>query len=226
MAGMMGGTMRAPLTATLFAIELTGDIRLLVPLLVATTSAHAVTVLLLKRSILTEKIARRGRHITREYSVDPLELARVAEVMVADVDTLPADMPIDAAVAYFTDGTRRHRSYPVIAGDRRVVGMASRANVLRWMTEGTHERQTLDDLVSDASLVVGHPDEIVADLVRRMVENDIGRVPIVDPATRRLVGLVARKDLMRVRVATGRLESEREAFFGRRRRVTVPGSRD
>jgi chloride channel protein, CIC family len=226
MAGMMGGTMRAPLTATLFAIELTGDIRLLVPLLVATTSAHAVTVLLLKRSILTEKIARRGRHITREYSVDPLELARVAEVMVADVDTLPADMPIDAAVAYFTDGTRRHRSYPVIAGDRRVVGMASRANVLRWMTEGTHERQTLDDLVSDASLVVGHPDEIVADLVRRMVENDIGRVPIVDPATRRLVGLVARKDLMRVRVATGRLESEREAFFGRRRRGTVPGSRD
>jgi chloride channel protein, CIC family len=135
-------------------------------------------------------------------------------------------MPIDAAVAYFTDGTRRHRSYPVIAGDRRVVGMASRANVLRWMTEGTHERQTLDDLVSDASLVVGHPDEIVADLVRRMVENDIGRVPIVDPATRRLVGLVARKDLMRVRVATGRLESEREAFFGRRRRGTVPGSRD
>jgi H+/Cl- antiporter ClcA len=65
MAAMMGGTMRAPLTGTLFAIELTGDLSMRVPLLLATVSAYAVTVLLLRRSILTEKIARRGQHIRR-----------------------------------------------------------------------------------------------------------------------------------------------------------------
>ena len=72
MAAMMGGTMRAPLTGALFAVELTGDVGVLAPLLAATAAAYAVTVLLLKRSILTEKIARRGQHITREYGVDPL----------------------------------------------------------------------------------------------------------------------------------------------------------
>jgi chloride channel protein, CIC family len=215
MAAMMGGTMRAPLTGTLFAIELTGNVHLLVPLLVATTAAYAVTVLLLKRSILTEKISRRGQHITREYAIDPLQLARVADVMVKEVDTLPATMPIEDALAFFTGETKRHRSYPVVDSQRHVVGMVDRSDVLRWMSEGIPEHRTLDDLLSDASAVVGYPGEIVADLVYRMVAQDIGRVPVVDPATRLLVGLVARKDLMRVRAASRRLDLDRQSFFGR-----------
>jgi CBS domain-containing protein len=215
MAAMMGGTMRAPLTGTLFAIELTGNVHLLVPLLIATTAAYAVTVLLLKRSILTEKISRRGQHVTREYTVDPLQLARVADVMVKDVDTLPASMPIEDAIVFFTSETKRHRSYPVVDDQRRVVAMVDRADVLRWMSEGAPEHRTLDDLLSDASAVVGYPGEIVADLVYRMVAHDVGRVPIVEPSTRRVVGLVARKDLMRVRAASRRQDSERQSFFGR-----------
>jgi chloride channel protein, CIC family len=215
MGAMMGGTMRAPLTGTLFAVELTGNVHLLVPLLVATTMAYAVTVLLLKRSILTEKISRRGQHITREYSIDPLQLARVADVMVKDVETLPAAMPIEEAIAFFTGGAPRHRSYPVVDSQSRAVGMADRADVLRWMTEGTPEHRTLDDLISDASLVVGYPGEVVADLVNRMVAEDVGRVPVVDPVTRHVVGLVARRDLMRVRAASRRQDIERQSFFGR-----------
>ena len=87
MAAMMGGTMRSPLTAILFAIELTGDFALIGPLLIATSASYALTVLLLKRSILTEKIARRGQHVVREYSIDPFELLRVSDVMVREVDT-------------------------------------------------------------------------------------------------------------------------------------------
>jgi chloride channel protein, CIC family len=222
MGAMMGGTMRAPLTGTLFAVELTGNVHLLVPLLVATTAAYAVTVLLLKRSILTEKISRRGQHITREYAIDPLQLARVADVMVKDVDTLPATMPIEDAVAFFTGEIKRHRSYPVVDDQRHVVGMVDRSDVLRWMSEGVPEHRTLDDLLSDASAVVGQPNEIVADLVYRMVAHDVGRVPIVEPATRRLVGLIARKDLMRVRAASRRLDLERQSFFGRS--VSKPGT--
>jgi CBS domain-containing protein len=213
MGAMMGGTMRAPLTGTLFAIELTGNVHLLVPLLVATTAAYAVTVLLLKRSILTEKISRRGQHITREYSIDPLQLARVADVMVTAVETLPASMPIEGVMAFFTGEMRRHRSYPVVDAQYRLVGMADRSDILRWIAEGTPEHRTLDDLVSDASAVVGHPGEVVADLVNRMVANDVGRVPIIDQASRRIVGLVARKDLMRVRAASRLQDLERQSFF-------------
>ena len=72
MAATMGGTMRAPLTATFFAVELTGNTHVLLPLIAACATAHAVTVLLMKRSILTEKIARRGHHIVREYRHRPV----------------------------------------------------------------------------------------------------------------------------------------------------------
>ena len=116
MAAMMGGTMRSPLTAILFAVELTGDFALLGPLLVATSAAYALTVLLLKRSILTEKIARRGQHVVREYSIDPFELLRVSEVMVRDVDTLPAAMPVDEAVAFFSE---RGAAAQILSADRR-----------------------------------------------------------------------------------------------------------
>jgi CBS domain-containing protein len=92
----------------------------------------------------------------------------------------------------------------------RAVGMAPRAEVIRWITEGAHEDQTLADVISDASLLTGAPDEAIGGLVERMVERDVGRVPIVD-AGGRLVGLVTRKDLLRVHARQRSLEVERQA---------------
>ena len=74
MGAILGGTMRSPLTGVIFSFELTGDYQSILPLLIACTAAHALTVLTLKRSILTEKISRRGHHLSREYVVDPLEV--------------------------------------------------------------------------------------------------------------------------------------------------------
>ncbi len=81
MGAILGGTMRSPFTGIIFALELTHDVNMLLPLLVAVTIAHGFTVLMLQRSILTEKIARRGFHLSREYAVDPLEILFVREVM-------------------------------------------------------------------------------------------------------------------------------------------------
>jgi CIC family chloride channel protein len=216
MAAMLGGTMRSPLTAVIFAIELTGDWRMLTPLLAACVTAYAVTVLLLKRSILTEKIARRGRHITREYGVDPYELVRVSEVMVQAVDTLPADLPIPEAVAVLQQG--RHQVYPIVEASGRLVGMASRADALAWRVEGGLEAQTLAERVSDAALPVAHPDEVVARVVQLMLATGQGRIPVTDPATGRLVGLLARKDLLRIHAGASRAEEERQAYFPAGRR--------
>jgi len=214
MAAMMGGTMRSPLTAILFVIELTGDFALIGPLLIATSAAYALTVLLLKRSILTEKIARRGQHVVREYSIDPFELLRVSDVMVREVDTLPAAMPVDEALSYFSDAARRHKSYPLIDAAGQVTGMVARADLLRWSAEGSHGDETLFDRVSDRSLTVGYADEQVSHLADRMVLADIGRVPIVERESQRLVGLVARKDLLRIRATAKSAEANRVAFFG------------
>lgn len=77
--------MRSPLTGILFAAEVSGDFNALLPLTVAVVIAHTFTVLVLERSILTEKVARRGYHISREYEIDPLEVLFVREVMRAGV---------------------------------------------------------------------------------------------------------------------------------------------
>ena len=97
MGAMMGGTMRSPFTAVAFMVELTHDVNVLPGLLVACVAADAVTVLLMKRSILTEKVARRGYHVTREYIANPLHLLRVQDVMEPPVLQV-ADRP--PAVSY------------------------------------------------------------------------------------------------------------------------------
>jgi CIC family chloride channel protein len=212
MAAMLGGTMRAPLTGAVFALELTGDLELLAPLLTAAVAAYGVTVLLMKRSILTEKIARRGQHIAREYAVDPFELARIRDVMVGDVEVLPADASIAEAVSLLQDG--RHQTYPVVDLRGRPVGMVTRAEALTWAYDGGDGGERVCDRVSDAALPVVHPDDIAARAIDVMLATGQGRVAVTDPKTGVLKGLVTRKDLLKVRASVARTEGERRAYFG------------
>jgi CIC family chloride channel protein len=217
MAAMMGGTMRAPLTATLFAIELTGGSGLLVPLLATCGASYAVTVLLLKRSILTEKIARRGHHVLREYHVDPFDLARVGDMMATPVDTLPETMTIGAMVAYFEAVVPRHKSYPVVDAAGRLVGMVSRADALAFTQATERHGETIGALVGSRDLVVGHMAEPVSFLVDRMVRGETGRVPVLRESDGVVVGLVARKDLLDLRARRRTEDDERRMFLGRTR---------
>jgi predicted transcriptional regulator len=123
-------------------------------------------------------------------------------------------MPVDEAIAFFSSEARRHKSYPLIDADGRVAGMVARADVLRWRAENLHGKESLFDRVSDRSLTVGYADEPVSHLADRMVLADLGRVPIVDRETQRLVGLVARKDLLRIRATAKSTEANRAAYLG------------
>jgi CBS domain-containing protein len=126
--------------------------------------------------------------------------------MSSPVDTLPSSMTIAEAVAYFTDDAEapdRHRSYPVVDAKGLAVGMISRADILRWTRHGWGEGQTLATVTGE--LTVGYADELVAQLADRMATRDVGRVPVVERQSGKLVGLVARRDLLRVR---GRVRTE------------------
>ncbi|MGO6816694.1 chloride channel protein [Rhizobium brockwellii] len=213
MAAMMGGTMRAPLTGTFFAMEITGDVSTLVPLLAATVVAYAVTVLLLRRSILTEKIARRGQHITREYGVDPFELSRAREIMISDVDMLPVTMTVGEACDFFASRQKTHRIYPVVDAAGRLAGVVSRADALLWQGNSDLASQTLAENVTDDSVPVGHPDDTVAFIADLMLSTGDGRIPIVDPTSGKLYGLIARKDLLRLRSSYRSAELDRRPYL-------------
>jgi H+/Cl- antiporter ClcA/CBS domain-containing protein len=207
MAGIMSGVMRAPMTGALFAAELTNHLSALPETISAAAAAYAVSVLIMKRSILTEKIARRGRHILREYSVDALEFLLAGQVMTPDPKTLRGSMSLSEAVAFFRDEAE-HRSYPVIDDRGRLLGLVSRTDALRWQQEGPRRLDGhLADVLSDASTLVAYPETPCGAVADMMVESGSGRVPIVDPKSRKVVGILSRQDLLKVRSTQKRGET-------------------
>jgi H+/Cl- antiporter ClcA len=124
LAGVLGGVMRSPLTGVVFALELTHRWEALLPLLIAATAAYAVSVLALRRSVLTEKVARRGVHLSREYSVDPLEILFVGDVMMAGPE---ATETVAGAPTVFADDTLRHVAYLMADSEHTVLPVAERA---------------------------------------------------------------------------------------------------
>lgn len=213
MAAVMSGTMRVPLTATLFAVELTGSMPPLLPLLAACAAAYAVTGLLMKRSILTEKVARRGLHVLQEYGLDPFATMRVGEVMIRNVETLNgADLVADT-VAAFASGRRRHRAYPVTDAEGRCLGIVGRSDILRWSRGDAEDGANLAEILADRELFHAAPEELVSDLADRMAAEDYSRVPVVDQESRCLLGLMTRKNLLAARGRMLREERERTRHF-------------
>jgi H+/Cl- antiporter ClcA/CBS domain-containing protein len=207
MAGVMSGVMRAPMTGALFAAELTNHLGALPETIAAASAAYAVSVLIMKRSILTEKIARRGRHVLREYTVDALEFLLAGQLMTPEPDTLQATMPVPDVLRFFADEAE-HRSYPVVDGDGRLLGLVSRTDALRWQVSKKAEGH-LGDYLSDASTQFAYADTPCGQVADMMVESGVGRVPIVDPDTKRVVGIISRQDLLKVRMTQERGEKVR-----------------
>jgi chloride channel protein, CIC family len=195
MAAMMGGTMRSPLTAVAFMLELTDDIRVLPGLLIACAAAHAVTVLIMRRSILTEKVARRGYHVMREYIVNPLARIRVADVMERDAPTLPANQKLDVilrGLAAHDQVLGRRYAWPLLDSDGRLAGIVTRGDLVRMIERDESGEMTLLEAGSNKPIVT-YPDELLEQAVDKMVRHDIGRLPVVqrsDP--KQLVGYLGR----------------------------------
>jgi len=145
LAGVLGGVMRSPLTGVVFALELTHRYEALLPLVIGATAAYAISILVLRRSVLTEKVARHGVHLTREYSVDPLEVLFVGDVM-SEIEAAAATAngtsarfneaearlggqaaELDDAPIVFTDDTLRHVAYVMADSGRTELPVAERS---------------------------------------------------------------------------------------------------
>ncbi len=224
MGAILGGTMRSPFTGIIFAIELTHDINILLPLLLATVIAHGFTVLTLKRSILTEKVARRGYHLSREYAVDPLEILFVREVMRTNVVALPAEVThAELSHSLAVDHKLVQMLYPVVDTSNRLVGVVTRRALQRLAQDQWPAGQrSLADVVNPQP-AVAHADEPLRVVVNRMAETGITRFPVVsreDP--HKLAGMVSLYDLLHARTRALEEERHRERVL----RIRVPFGRE
>ncbi len=203
--------MRSPFTGIVFAIELTHDFNMLLPLLVASFLAHTFTVLTLKRSILTEKISRRGYHLSREYAIDPLEILFVREVMRTNVVALPADATLEQAreVIRPTQKQRGQHLFPIVENQTHLIGVVSRNQLLKLFEEaqGGALNTPLREIASRQKPATAHADEPLRVVVYRMVETGLTRFPVVGDDDKSLVGMISLQDLLQARHRN--LEEER-----------------
>ncbi|HJQ11092.1 MAG TPA: chloride channel protein [Gemmatimonadaceae bacterium] len=216
MGAILGGTMRSPFTGVVFVLELTHDVNMLLPLLVAVTLAHGFTVLFLRRSILTEKVARRGFHLSREYAVDPLEILFAREVMHQHVTVLPANSTYDTLVnALEVDPNKGpQRLFPVLDDARRLLGVVTRVDLQRVVDGGEKNAEAHLLRVIRATPTVAHPDEPLRVVVHRMAHTGLTHFPVIERGNgQQLVGLIALDDLLRARQLNLEAERRRERVF-------------
>jgi CIC family chloride channel protein len=217
MGAIMGGTMRSPFTGIVFAVELTHDVRMLFPLLVAVVVAHGFTVLTMRRSILTEKVARRGYHLTREYASDPLEIIFVREAMQTNIIGLPATSTLAEIARSFDNGLgpRVQRLYPIVDDTGLLRGVITRTELRRLiqnMLPDDGERRLSELLKPDP--VVAYPDEPLRVVVYRMVETNFTQFPVVErDNSPKLVGLITLDDLLLARQRNLEQERRREQIL-------------
>jgi H+/Cl- antiporter ClcA len=223
MAAVMGGTMRSPLTGVLFAVELTYDLHAFLALLIATTVSHAFTVLIMRRSILTEKVARRGYHVSREYTVDPLERLSVGDVMSTPVVTIPASLPAQELLGtYFLgDPATKHQGYPVVDRGGYLLGVVTRSSLLEhWVSAFLNHSELAAsagtepiiayDLIGREPITI-FPGESCRVAAERMAAEGVGRLPVVSPENPlKVIGIVTRSDLLKPRARSVEEEVRRE----------------
>ncbi len=243
MGAILGGTMRSPFTGIIFVLELTHDVNMLLPLLVGCVIAHGFTVIVMRRSILTEKVSRRGYHLSREYAVDPLEIIFVREAMRTNIAALSdkisrQDLTRLLQTHHEQQGTQLQRLYPVIDAEKHLKGVVTRKDLLalqRSLAQGdsndgatahSGDRSSSQDLMPLQLLftnpVVAYPDEPLRAVVYRMAETGFTRMPVVerdDPG--KLIGMISLNDLLKARVRN--LEEERRRERVLRLRLVVPG---
>jgi len=195
MAAIFAGASHAVLASVVFAFETTRQPLGLLPLLAGCSAAYLVSLLGMRHSIMTEKLARRGTRIRSEYAADFLEQVLVSEIASTDVVSLSADEAVEEVrdrIAARTPGSQ-HQGFPVVNGRGELVGVVTRRDLLDLDTEVT---TTVGELVSRAPVVI-YDDSSAREAADHMVHEHVGRLPVVSrSAPRRVIGMISRSDLL------------------------------
>ncbi len=219
MAAMFAGATHALLAAIVFAFEATRQPLSLLPLLGGGSGAYLIASLMGRTSLMTERLARRGMAVRPDYSLDYFEQVVVREVMTRDVETVSADAHVGEVWAQMaaSAATADHQGFPVLSGDGVLLGVVTRRDLLG---DGAPPGRLIAHIIKRPP-VVAYPDNTLREAADHMVREGVGRLPVVERGTCRVVGIVTRSDLLsaherRLKAATVR---ERPPLLHRRPRA-------
>jgi len=195
MAAIFAGASRAMLTSVVFAFETTRQPIGLLPLLGGCATAYLVSLLLMKHTIMTEKLARRGTRIDSEYSVDYLSQLLVRDIATPDIVVLRGSDAVEDVRDWMAsrDPKSLHQGFPVVDDDGNLLGVVTRRNLLNLDLD---IECTVKALITRPPVVI-YDTNTAREAADHMVREQVGRLPVVTRAApRQIVGLVTRSDLL------------------------------
>ncbi len=206
MAALFAGASRALLTSVVFAFETTLQPMGLLPLLGGCTMSYLVSCVWMKQSIMTEKLARRGTRVPAEYSADYMEQVSVGSVATREVVTLREEMTVAEVRAWMGRGEREsgHQGFPVVSSEGHVRGVLTRRDLVSQTAE---VGKTMRELLHHPPTVC-YEDSTVREAADHMVNHQVGRLPVISRKDGKLVGIVARSDILKAH--RGRLAASTE----------------
>jgi H+/Cl- antiporter ClcA len=216
MAAVFGASTRATFTSIVFVFELTGDYQAILPLMLASVVADLIATMLLRESLMTEKLARRGLRVHTEYEVDPLRTKHVYDIMSSPVTTIPSTTSVGDARERLTAGP--HTALPIVE-DGRCIGIVTRGDLLR--SDAPDDDPLVDHAASDVVTVA--PGEVAIVALRVMIEEAVDHVPVVDDAGV-LVGICTRTDVLKIRRQRFELERRQHGWSERIQSARRSGS--
>ena len=195
MASIFAGASHALLASVVFAFETTRQPMGLLPLIAGCSTAYLVSLLLMRSSIMTEKLARRGTPVRTEYTADFLDRVSVSDAATRDVITLNENMALTDVIDWLSTrgpGTT-HQGFPIVSDDGDLVGVVTRRDLL---DPASNETMPIRNLVTRPAAVV-FEDNTLREAADHMVHEKVGRLPVVArSAPRRVTGIISRSDLL------------------------------
>jgi CIC family chloride channel protein len=196
MGAVFAGATQASMTAVLIIFEMTGDYKIILPLMLAVVTATLLSGVLLKgETIYTLKLTRRGVRLKRGRALDVLEAVQVEEVMSETVTVLP-ETPLEGLDEFFLKANRN--AFPVVDDGGKLIGIVSLTDVRRALESRDDIRDLCVREIMTDTLVTAFPDESLNAVLQRMAPRDLSLLPVVsrDHPDRRL-GVIRRNDVVR-----------------------------
>lgn len=195
MAAVFAGAAKAPITAVIILFEMTGDYKVILPLLIAVVISTVLSRGLSRESIYTLKLLRRGVDIRQLEQTSPMREVTVGEAMTRNFPTVLPTTPIDELLSRL----RRtgHHGFPVVDTDYSFLGVVTLADIEAAMSKGINRNLTVDNIYTK-SVVAAYPDEYIHDVFVKLGTLDVGRIPVVDRSNpKHLLGVLRRHDIVK-----------------------------
>jgi CIC family chloride channel protein len=195
MAAVFAGATHAPITGVITVFEMSGDYRLILPLMLATVISTLVSERLRKHNIYTLKLYRRGITLEAGRVVDVMQSLPVQEAMDAHAVTIPTKLKLNELLDLFKQYNRR--GLPVVDEQNKLYGIVTMQDLDKAIEQQLPADAPVKDIAT-TDVLVAYPDETVAAALRRLNTRDIERLPVVsreDP--RQVIGTIRRRDILR-----------------------------